>query len=181
MDDLHEKIMNIPCDESRMDMNSKTEILAYKMGHRDARHAAAELVAAALSQPASAINAELLGALQHLFNSYKSLADSGDAGNWKLEEQPEGIKALAAIAKAAAQGDSSHSSGGECGGMPQWRPIETAPKDGSWIVVLGCYPHSGAPETVRWFEDHWSIGGDGYPTADPVQWMPLPPAPKSAL
>jgi hypothetical protein len=25
-----------------------------------------------------------------LFDDYKALADSGDAGNWKLEETPEG-------------------------------------------------------------------------------------------
>lgn len=43
---------------------------------------------------------ELLEALQVLFNSYKALADSGDAGFWSLEDYPEGQKALAAIAKA---------------------------------------------------------------------------------
>jgi len=49
------------------------------------------------------INADLLEALEELFASYKSLADSGDAGNWSLEEQPEGKKALAAIAKAKGE------------------------------------------------------------------------------
>jgi len=59
---------------------------------------------------------------------------------------------------------------------PGWQPIETAPKDGSWIVALGCYPHSGAPETVRWLEDEWGDGGgDGYSLRDPTHWMPLPP------
>lgn len=43
---------------------------------------------------------DLLDALQVLFDSYKQLADSGDSGFWKLEEQPEGQQALAAIAKA---------------------------------------------------------------------------------
>jgi len=43
---------------------------------------------------------DLLDALQALFDSYKQLADSGDSGFWKLEEQPEGQQALAAIAKA---------------------------------------------------------------------------------
>jgi homoserine kinase len=51
MDDLHAAIMNIPYpDQTGMEAR---EILAYKAGHRDARHAAAEL-AAALSQPAAA-------------------------------------------------------------------------------------------------------------------------------
>jgi len=43
---------------------------------------------------------ELLEALQLLFESYKSLADSGDAGNWRIEDQPEGKQALAAIERA---------------------------------------------------------------------------------
>lgn len=43
---------------------------------------------------------DLLAALKALFADYKALADSGDAGNWSLEEQDEGKQALAAIAKA---------------------------------------------------------------------------------
>lgn len=43
---------------------------------------------------------ELLEALQCLFEHYKALADSGDAGNWRLEDEPAGKKALHAIAKA---------------------------------------------------------------------------------
>lgn len=36
-------------------------------------------------------------ALQALFDSYKQLADCGDAGNWSLEEQPEGKQAMEAL------------------------------------------------------------------------------------
>lgn len=43
---------------------------------------------------------ELLESLQELFAHYKELADSGDAGNWKLEDEPVGKKAMAAIDKA---------------------------------------------------------------------------------
>lgn len=43
---------------------------------------------------------ELLEALQYLFDDYKELADSGDAGNWRIEDIPAGKKALQAIAKA---------------------------------------------------------------------------------
>lgn len=46
---------------------------------------------------------DLLDALEELFSSYKQLADSGDAGNWSVEELPEGIKALAAIASAKGE------------------------------------------------------------------------------
>ncbi|VDZ84374.1 hypothetical protein U0026_16880 [Kluyvera intermedia] len=46
---------------------------------------------------------ELLEALQCLFEHYKALADSGDAGNWLLEDEPAGKKALHAIAKALSK------------------------------------------------------------------------------
>lgn len=43
---------------------------------------------------------ELLAALEALFDDYKRLADSGDAGFWSLEEIEVGKQAMAAIAKA---------------------------------------------------------------------------------
>ena len=43
---------------------------------------------------------DVLDALQSLFDNYKQLADSGDAGNWRLEDEPAGKKALHAINKA---------------------------------------------------------------------------------
>ena len=46
---------------------------------------------------------DLLAALEALFSDYKSLADSGDAGFWSLEDTVEGQQALAAIAKATGQ------------------------------------------------------------------------------
>lgn len=46
---------------------------------------------------------ELLKALQELFADYKQLADSGDAGNWSLEDTDAGKKAMAAIVKALGQ------------------------------------------------------------------------------
>jgi hypothetical protein len=58
------------------------------------REANARLIAAA---------PELLAALKTLFDDYKRLADSGDCGFWKLEDQSSGQQALAAIAKAEGQ------------------------------------------------------------------------------
>jgi hypothetical protein len=43
---------------------------------------------------------DLLHALNLLFDSYKSIADSGDAGNWRLEDTAEGKLAIEAIHKA---------------------------------------------------------------------------------
>lgn len=59
--------------------------------NNDEEFATATLIAAA---------PELLDALQFLFDDYKELADSGDAGNWRVEDKPAGKKALHAIAKA---------------------------------------------------------------------------------
>lgn len=46
---------------------------------------------------------DLLEALEELFADYKQLADSGDAGFWRLEDQEAGKKALAAIARAKGE------------------------------------------------------------------------------
>lgn len=40
---IHNQIMNIPVDNSQHDDMSDRERIAYKLGHRDARHAAAEM------------------------------------------------------------------------------------------------------------------------------------------
>lgn len=42
--DLHNAIMNIPCAPGMLNLNHHA---AYKMGHRDARHAAAEMALSA--------------------------------------------------------------------------------------------------------------------------------------
>ncbi|MDQ1921290.1 hypothetical protein [Massilia pseudoviolaceinigra] len=54
MSKLHEEIMTLPCKSRTADLvgKSDTELRAYQIGHRDARHAAAELVAAAEDVPA---------------------------------------------------------------------------------------------------------------------------------
>jgi hypothetical protein len=46
---------------------------------------------------------DLLEALTALYASYKALADSGDAGNWRLEDTDEGRQALDAIRKATGE------------------------------------------------------------------------------
>lgn len=65
-----------------------------------ARSACAHCKAEAAQYAAHAINHAdaLAGALQALFDDYKALADSGDAGNWKLEETAVGAEAMVALA-----------------------------------------------------------------------------------
>lgn len=81
----------------------------------------------------------------------------------------------------------------------EWKPIESAPKDGTWIVALT--PESieeGWPSpyvfTTRWIKqrsEYWeqidddtqrrrvldSSHWDGYET--PTHWIPLPPPPNT--
>lgn len=66
-----------------------------------------------------------------------------------------------------------------------WQPIETAPKDGTYILLGGC-KHGPAVRIGYWgpgrydhrrreYERGWADGpAYGF---NPTHWMPLPPAP----
>ncbi len=54
-----------------------------------------------------------------------------------------------------------------------WQPIETAPKDGSRILLRAMSQHVG------WWEDEndwWATGLDSY-VRNPTHWRPLPAPP----
>ena len=62
-----------------------------------------------------------------------------------------------------------------------WQPIETAPKDGTWVIVQA---GDGHPSTARWNtgSEKWENAANmlGYERYDywPLdKWMPLPAAP----
>jgi uncharacterized protein DUF551 len=65
-----------------------------------------------------------------------------------------------------------------------WRPIESAPKDGTFILVYGelggSLPPIGSCKfgVVHWVDgfNGWYLDGDEY-TLAPTHWMPLPSAP----
>lgn len=62
-------------------------------------------------------------------------------------------------------------------GEREWQPIETAPKDGS-LVLLCLSPHRGYLECPRkvggWWDDKWNIFGGSW---CPTHWQPLPTPP----
>lgn len=66
----------------------------------------------------------------------------------------------------------------------KWQPIETAPKDGTWILVTGW--DSGAPNqnryycTCRYDKDYGSFceSSDYRWFKDFTHWMPLPDSPE---
>lgn len=59
--------------------------------------------------------------------------------------------------------------------MTEWQPIETAPKDGTDVLVwCGGTMFIACMEVGRWFFDRTDYSVKPLPT----HWMPLPPAPK---
>jgi hypothetical protein len=62
----------------------------------------------------------------------------------------------------------------------EWQPIETAPKDGTRILV--CKKRSGHPADIgqvrilKWRTDHWygDIPATYFQDQDLIAWMPLP-------
>ncbi len=88
---LHAAIMNLPCKPE-----SVPDTMAYALGHRDARHAAAEL-----ALESDAINAELLEALKKARDFADSVHD-GEYG-WSECTRDELVEQIdAAIEKATA-------------------------------------------------------------------------------
>jgi hypothetical protein len=69
----------------------------------------------------------------------------------------------------------------------QWQPIETAPRDGS-SVIIGCAGkgsgegvYATEPGWKGWPEPGWYWVGEDADLARPIEpthWMPLPPPPK---
>lgn len=70
--------------------------------------------------------------------------------------------------------------------MGEWQPIESAPKDGTAILVVG---EDGQYDIVQWdvYSDEsiqmWEIvrpyeGLKTIPDSPPTHWMPLPEPPK---
>lgn len=65
----------------------------------------------------------------------------------------------------------------------EWQPIETAPKDGTWILIA-----SLANMDIGHWDDHWIDGAwlrfqtaeydnDGAEIRGPTHWQPLPAPP----
>lgn len=72
--------------------------------------------------------------------------------------------------------------------MSQWQPIETAPKDGTSVLIHTEGPGCGAAVCffdTEWGDEGWWMLDDGKLAlelplrgADPTHWMPLPRGPK---
>jgi hypothetical protein len=67
--------------------------------------------------------------------------------------------------------------------MSVWRPIETAPKDGTQIILYPCFGIPSDPQAGNWYEGKrlkcWKStwGNMNFPV-QPTHWMPFPEPPK---
>ena len=59
--------------------------------------------------------------------------------------------------------------------MREWQPIETAPKDGTRVIL---FVKCGDQCVAGWNDDFdmWQLVGDQF-TRTPTHWMPLPEPP----
>lgn len=72
----------------------------------------------------------------------------------------------------------------------EWRPIESAPKDGPYILIWSAeesrayvgqwYAYDYSPDGYDWVEppQRWGDHDLGSPISRPTHWMPLPEPPK---
>ena len=59
-----------------------------------------------------------------------------------------------------------------------WQPIETAPKNGTWLLLTAVgdwKAHIGLWDEM---ERRWVKDGEGRPLSDLTHWMPLPAPPQ---
>jgi hypothetical protein len=65
--------------------------------------------------------------------------------------------------------------------MTEWQPIDTAPKDGTWIAALYCNNLFYEPVMVHWHDDGgpypWVSRDNAYPDGRIDMWVPIPALP----
>lgn len=89
----------------------------------------------------------------------RNVESLGDTSRWFLELETE-LRRIAALSTG-------------------WQPIETAPKDGQWVMLW--WPHWEQFPAFGYFENCWhsqiAISSDNDP--GPTHWQPLPAPPET--
>ena len=134
----------------------------------------AEYIAAANPATIRALLANL-EELEQEASKYRALREGqGWPAVFASSDDPEPLRG--ADLDSALQGAQAPQAGG-------WQSIETAPKDGT-LVLLSCvgWPHSiirHEPWPIKvggWWKTRWDIFGASW---EPTHWQPLPPAPQA--
>ncbi|VEB42922.1 Uncharacterised protein [Chromobacterium violaceum] len=61
----------------------------------------------------------------------------------------------------------------------EWKPIETAPKDGTHVIAYRPTKYGEHIESMYFDDDGWFFSFDGeYGEEQPTHWIPRPAAPK---
>lgn len=68
----------------------------------------------------------------------------------------------------------------------KWQPIETAPKDGTWIMIYEPYGGGQNVDLTHWIaswgdyghDEGWIDQDDALVTRNPTHWQPLPTPPE---
>ena len=66
--------------------------------------------------------------------------------------------------------------------VPQWQPIETAPKAGTWVMLYESNGYEWGVDCTHWLASmnlhgEWVDQDDCLVVRHPTHWMPLPEAP----
>lgn len=94
-----DELLPVTPDFSRATLQANIESIL--RNSRDVHaHSLARMIMDAIPRAAPQSDSDVVAALQALFDDYKELADSGDAGFWSLEDTPVGKQALAALENA---------------------------------------------------------------------------------
>jgi hypothetical protein len=108
-------------------------------------------------------------------------AESARRGSWHCTTCDKNFPAHPAVVRAFLAGAAWHpADDGEAAG---WRPIETAPKDGTHILMWRPSKAGAVVKEAWWQTDSpfgpgWGGHGWMYSTwLQPTHWMPLPPPP----
>ena len=57
--------------------------------------------------------------------------------------------------------------------IPGWKPIETAPKDGTRIIISGNIDWDNPVTTARWTGGYWIGGAYDNESCQPTLWLPI--------
>jgi hypothetical protein len=198
---LHQQIMNLPCVLTGTPRTDEWK-RGYRVGHKDARHAAAELVAAPsrVAPPSGTQHsADCLidtgegaaspcscGAASPLAGATEPAQTMADAAEmlWIVVANVSGgdwTKQTAEWREAAARWrdnyfDVLRASAAPPPVRPQWHPIETAPRHDVLVYRPGLPPR----DRIAVRKAHDWCGDACCPSAKPSHWMPLPVQPSAS-